>query len=123
MANSVIRSTLRSDEGAKILKKQNNLNIKFDASRSWDNKGCNLCAGCRQPIIGQVITALGFLWHPEHFVCFNCNRKIGTNIFYEKDQRPYCENDYIELFSPKCSACTKPILDVCLFLLYTISII
>lgn len=72
----------------------------------------NCCFSCREPICGQVITALGCLWHPNHFVCFYCNKSIGTNLFYEKDNRPYCEDDYLRLFSPKCASCSLPILDV-----------
>ena len=72
----------------------------------------NSCFSCKETISGQVITALGYLWHPNHFVCFYCNNSIGTSIFYEKDNRPYCENDYLNLFSPKCASCTLPILDV-----------
>lgn len=72
----------------------------------------NVCRACAGPINGQVITAMGFLWHPEHFQCSHCNCNIGTSIFYEKDERPYCERDYLQLFSPKCAACTMPILDV-----------
>ncbi len=72
----------------------------------------NSCFSCKEKINGQVITALGYLWHPNHFVCFYCNKSIGTSVFYEKDNRPYCENDYLNLFSPKCASCTHPILDV-----------
>lgn len=72
----------------------------------------NLCCGCGEAINGQVITALGALWHPNHFKCDHCNKVIGTSIFYEKDRKPYCENDYLNLFSPKCASCADPILDV-----------
>ncbi len=75
-------------------------------------KQVSSCHGCQKPILGQVITALGHLWHPDHFVCSHCNGCIGTSIFYEKDSRPYCEHDYLKLFSPKCAACELPILDV-----------
>lgn len=75
-------------------------------------KNKNLCYDCQEPINGQVITALGLLWHPDHFLCSYCHKSIGTSIFYEKDMKPYCEHDYLELFSPKCASCTKPILDV-----------
>ncbi|RNA08467.1 paxillin isoform X2 [Brachionus plicatilis] len=75
----------------------------------------NVCSKCKEPIVGQVITALGCLWHPEHFVCTHCHRSIGTSIFYEKDHKPYCEQDYFELFSPKCAACSHSIKDVNFF--------
>ncbi|CAD5113669.1 DgyrCDS2829 [Dimorphilus gyrociliatus] len=72
------------------------------------------CAACTNPIIGQVITALGFMWHPEHFVCYHCKKALGTNTFFERDGKPYCEHDYHLLYSPQCAACSDPILDHCL---------
>lgn len=110
--NKSNNSLLIKYDGRPPLNRTNSLGINNKSIPNQTNLDKSLCAGCNKPIIGQVITALGHLWHPEHFVCYNCNCSIGTNIFYEKDNKPYCENDYIELFSPKCSACTKPILDV-----------
>lgn len=60
----------------------------------------------------QVVTALGKVWHPEHFVCTQCETELGSRNFFEKDGRPYCENDYFTLFSPHCAQCNKPILNV-----------
>ncbi|XP_026678006.1 leupaxin isoform X2 [Diaphorina citri] len=74
-------------------------------------KGC--CSSCDKPIVGQVITALGKTWHPEHFICTHCNQELGTRNFFERDSRPYCEPDYHNLFSPRCSYCNGPILDKC----------
>ena len=74
------------------------------------NKGC--CSACDKPIVGQVITALGKTWHPEHFTCNHCNQELGTRNFFERDGHPYCEADYHNLFSPRCAYCNGPILDV-----------
>ncbi|XP_063873371.1 leupaxin-like isoform X5 [Scylla paramamosain] len=74
-------------------------------------KGC--CTACDKPIVGQVITALGKTWHPEHFTCTHCNQELGTKNFFERDGRPYCEQDYHDLFSPRCAYCNGPILDKC----------
>ena len=60
----------------------------------------------------QVMTALGKIWHPEHFQCAHCNVELGTQNFFERDGLPYCEKDYHQLFSPMCAACGGPILDV-----------
>lgn len=60
----------------------------------------------------QVVTALGKVWHPEHFVCSECETELGSRNFFEKDGRPYCESDYFTLFSPHCAQCNKPILNV-----------
>ncbi|XP_068203817.1 paxillin-like [Palaemon carinicauda] len=74
-------------------------------------KGC--CCACDKPIVGQVITALGKTWHPEHFTCSECNQELGTRNFFERDGKPYCEVDYHNLFSPRCAYCDGPILDKC----------
>jgi len=71
------------------------------------------CSACDKPIVGQVITALGRTWHPEHFVCMHCRQELGTVNFFERDGQPYCEADYHNLFSPRCAYCNGPILDKC----------
>lgn len=73
-----------------------------------------VCGACNKPIVGQVITALGHTWHPEHFTCSHCNQELGTKNFFERDGRPYCEQDYYHLFSPRCGYCQGPILDKCI---------
>lgn len=88
-------------------------NLQADMSRQGVNtaqKGC--CHACDKPIVGQVITALGKTWHPEHFTCNHCTQELGTRNFFERDGRPYCESDYHTLFSPRCAYCNGPILDV-----------
>ncbi|XP_057332019.1 leupaxin-like isoform X1 [Microplitis mediator] len=99
--------------------KQNQLdsmlgNLQADMSRQGINttqKGC--CNACEKPIVGQVITALGKTWHPEHFTCTHCREELGTRNFFEREGHPYCENDYHNLFSPRCAYCNGPILDKC----------
>ncbi|KAG5677614.1 hypothetical protein PVAND_007356 [Polypedilum vanderplanki] len=89
-------------------------NLQADMSRQGVNtqqKG--FCSGCDKPIVGQVITALGKQWHPEHFTCNHCNQELGTRNFFERDGNPYCEPDYHNLFSPRCAYCNAAILDKC----------
>lgn len=110
-------------------------NLQADMSRQGVNtvqKGS--CSACDKPIVGQVITALGKTWHPEHFTCNHCNQELGTRncmcainetrertlitnfslllIVFEREGMPYCEPDYHNLFSPRCAYCNGPILDV-----------
>ncbi|XP_063973629.1 leupaxin-like isoform X1 [Diachasmimorpha longicaudata] len=89
-------------------------NLQADMSRqgvTTTQKGC--CSACEKPIVGQVITALGKTWHPEHFTCTHCREELGTRNFFERENHPYCENDYHNLFSPRCAYCNGPILDKC----------
>ncbi|XP_074031270.1 paxillin isoform X2 [Leptinotarsa decemlineata] len=89
-------------------------NLQADMSRQGVNtsqKGC--CNACDKPIVGQVITALGKTWHPEHFTCAHCTQELGTRNFFEREGKPFCEPDYHNLFSPRCAYCNGPILDKC----------
>nr|XP_046242576.1 paxillin-like isoform X2 [Scatophagus argus] len=70
-----------------------------------------VCGACCKPIVGQVVTAMGRTWHPEHFVCTHCQEEIGSRNFFEREGQPYCEKDYHHLFSPRCFYCNGPILD------------
>lgn len=59
-----------------------------------------------------MITALGEVWHPEHFVCVECKMELSTTGFFEREGRPYCDEDYHQLFSPRCAYCKGPIVQV-----------
>uniref|UniRef100_A0A8I5ZSV1 Transforming growth factor beta 1 induced transcript 1 n=1 Tax=Rattus norvegicus TaxID=10116 RepID=A0A8I5ZSV1_RAT len=68
-----------------------------------------LCGSCNKPIAGQVVTALGRAWHPEHFLCRGCSTTLGGSSFFEKDGAPFCPECYFERFSPRCGFCNQPI--------------
>lgn len=88
--------------------------LQSDMSRQGVNTAAKgHCAACTKPIVGQVVTALGKTWHPEHFTCAHCNQELGTKNFFERDGEPYCETDYHNIFSPRCAYCNGPILDKC----------
>jgi paxillin len=70
-------------------------------------RGC--CAGCRKFIIGEVTTAMGRSYHPEHFVCSSCGDIIGTASYFEKDRLPQCTKCYQQHYCSKCARCDKPI--------------
>ncbi|XP_034555453.1 leupaxin [Notolabrus celidotus] len=68
------------------------------------------CASCNKCIVGKMITALGQVWHPEHFVCVACKGELSNTGFFEREGQPYCNKDYHQLFSPRCAYCKGPIL-------------
>ncbi|XP_054155528.1 leupaxin-like isoform X2 [Oppia nitens] len=89
--------------------------LQSDMSRHGvDTAAKGHCSACHKPIVGQVVTALGKTWHPEHFTCLSCGLELGTKNFFERDGNPYCETDYHKLFSPKCAYCSASILDKCI---------
>eukprot|EP01130_Rhizamoeba_saxonica_P003991 TRINITY_DN1652_c0_g1_i2.p1 TRINITY_DN1652_c0_g1~~TRINITY_DN1652_c0_g1_i2.p1 ORF type:complete len:409 (-),score=77.97 TRINITY_DN1652_c0_g1_i2:63-1289(-) len=69
------------------------------------------CMGCGKPIMGRSITALGGIWHPEHFACEICNCSLADSPnYYEKEGKPYCEQHYIQYFATACATCQRPIM-------------
>lgn len=59
----------------------------------------------------QVVIALGKMWHPEHYVCCQCGEELGHRNFFERAGKAYCEDDYHDMFSPRCAYCNGPIKD------------
>ncbi|CAF1396917.1 unnamed protein product [Adineta steineri] len=69
------------------------------------------CTRCDQPIIDVMITALNRNWHPEHFLCELCQRRVGEDGYHEKDGHAYCRECYMNNFVPKCLGCKQTIVD------------
>ena len=70
------------------------------------------CADCK-----EVITSGNFLfvgdknYHVEHFLCSQCKEQLVGKLYYDHDEKYYCEDDYNSLFCPKCEKCAQPIKD------------
>jgi len=75
---------------------------------------CPKCAHCNGAIMDRCITAIGKKWHPDHFICAQCLKPFPGGNFFERDGRPYCENDFFTLFATKCGACNEPIKGDCI---------
>uniref|UniRef100_A0A493T3Y9 Leupaxin n=1 Tax=Anas platyrhynchos platyrhynchos TaxID=8840 RepID=A0A493T3Y9_ANAPP len=96
------------------------------------------CAYCAGPIREKVLTAMDQTWHPEHFFCTHCGKVFGDDGlfwrgcgapsplppshpgidpgtlpagFHERKGKPYCRQDFIALFAPKCQGCERPLTD------------
>ncbi|XP_061601665.1 LIM domain-binding protein 3-like isoform X1 [Cololabis saira] len=67
------------------------------------------CARCSTKIMGEVMHALRQTWHTTCFVCAACGQAFGNSMFHMEDGEPYCEKDYISLFSTKCHGCDFPV--------------
>ncbi|XP_067408605.1 LIM domain-binding protein 3 isoform X2 [Emydura macquarii macquarii] len=67
------------------------------------------CARCHTKIMGEVMHALRQTWHTTCFVCAACRKPFGNSLFHMEDGEPYCEKDYIALFSTKCHGCDFPV--------------
>jgi paxillin len=69
------------------------------------------CYSCGLPIRDEkdVTRALGGTFHSEHFVCYACAKPLPANNFRQKEGEVYCEDDYHNIFSPRCAFCDDPI--------------
>eukprot|EP00727_Mastigamoeba_balamuthi_P009290 m51a1_g4984 putative transforming growth factor beta-1-induced transcript 1 protein isoform x2 (187) ;mRNA; r:77633-78490 len=71
-----------------------------------------VCSGCNEEIVaGEVLTAFGMHWHPNHLLCAVCGKDFsdGSKCMEGPDGYAYCTADYEEAFTPKCAGCQKPI--------------
>ncbi|MBN3275857.1 PAXI protein, partial [Polyodon spathula] len=57
-----------------------------------------LCGGCRAPISGRCVSAMGKRFHPEHFVCAFCLKQLNQGVFKEQNEKPYCTGCHEKLF-------------------------
>lgn len=62
-------------------------------------------------ILQKCVTALEKTWHMEHFFCAQCGKQFGEEGFHEREGKPYCRDDYFDMFAPKCGACNRAIME------------
>lgn len=56
------------------------------------------CPKCARPVLyGRTVNAMDKRWHPDCFVCEQCETKLEHMEFFTKDGRPYCHVDYHEV--------------------------
>jgi len=68
------------------------------------------CVYCDKPITDRCLTALGHMWHPEHFLCAVCEKPLTeASTYYEKEGKAYCETDFYQAYAPKCRSCNQSI--------------
>ncbi|KAI9205477.1 uncharacterized protein BJ171DRAFT_61645 [Polychytrium aggregatum] len=66
------------------------------------------CDTCKQTIIGRSVAALGKVFHPEHFVCSECQQPFAGTSFWEHEMQVYCETHYNERIGAMCATCYEP---------------
>ncbi|KJE93271.1 LIMS2 protein [Capsaspora owczarzaki ATCC 30864] len=75
-----------------------------------------ICDQCHEPFaqLEQVMQSSGRNLHIHCHVCVECFRPFPNERFYAYDERNYCEEDYRELFGPKCGHCGEFIVGKCI---------
>ncbi|GMS80514.1 hypothetical protein PENTCL1PPCAC_2689, partial [Pristionchus entomophagus] len=88
------------------------------ARRSLPSLEC--CNSCKEKIThvdairGNAIYTLGRVWHKAHLVCNRCNINVSEIAFRESTKnigKPVCIDCHMMETHPKCSACTKTLVE------------
>ncbi|XP_007530267.2 LIM domain-binding protein 3 isoform X5 [Erinaceus europaeus] len=88
-----------------FVEEQNNVYCE----RCYEQFFAPVCAKCNAKIMGEVMHALRQTWHTTCFICAACKKPFGNSLFHMEDGEPYCEKDYVNLFSTKCHGCDFPV--------------
>ncbi|KRY82920.1 LIM domain-containing protein unc-97 [Trichinella pseudospiralis] len=66
-----------------------------------------LCFGCGEgfALNEQIVNCEKEVWHQRCFVCAQCFRPFPDGIFFEFENRKYCEHDFHVLYAPYCAKC------------------
>jgi len=105
MASSIVKKTMTSCKCPTVQVEINRRSLSIICFTHMQH----FRVGCRKPIIGRSLTAMGRVWHPEHFCCHHCHTPFAGSQFYEKDGLPYCQMHYEQLFGRPCGKCGKPV--------------
>lgn len=80
-------------------------------SMSRPSLGINnaICAVCHEGFDAEerMVNSNGQILHERCFVCVQCFEIFPDGLFYEYDNRRYCEHDFQTLFAPCCKQCNK----------------
>ncbi|KAI8911732.1 paxillin [Gorgonomyces haynaldii] len=74
-----------------------------------------ICYGCNKKLVGSFLSALNKTWHNDCFVCSSpsCHKQLADTVFYELNNKPYCEYHFYEAEQNICNSCQKPIIGRC----------
>ena len=63
------------------------------------------CAGCKDPVFGAHLTALGKHWHVDCFVCTTCKDPFEAGKYFTHANKPYCSTHYHDKVGKRCAGC------------------
>lgn len=70
------------------------------------------CGTCSKALGAEYVNiADDQKYHPECFLCCICTKKLAGKLYFEVENKLYCEDDYHPRFSPACTHCDQIIKD------------
>ena len=59
----------------------------------------NICPKCLKNVaFAEKVIALNEIWHPQCFICENCNKRLSSSTVSDHDGKPFCSNCHKKLF-------------------------
>jgi hypothetical protein len=68
-----------------------------------------LCFSCKKPIFGVPVSAMGKVYHPQHFLCEKCDSPFNGSKHYEFEGKAYCELHFKIVTGAICQYCRRPV--------------
>lgn len=60
------------------------------AGAQYQQQAKHKCSACKQPVVGQVVEALGAHWHETCFCCRGCGAEFPSGKFVNIKGQPHC---------------------------------
>nr|XP_020853977.1 four and a half LIM domains protein 5 isoform X2 [Phascolarctos cinereus] len=67
------------------------------------------CKSCKKVVSVGGMTFHNKPWHKDCFLCSRCKKKLYGENFFSRDDDPFCQDCYADLYALKCDACNEPI--------------
>ena len=85
------------------------ISVSVNICDEFNNNNNNNTDICFSTFQQPCVKAIGKMFHPEHFICAQCGKQIANESFHLDSGKPYCAQDYKELFCVKCCLCKQVI--------------
>ena len=77
--------------------------------RSKSSSGITRCVSCKKEIKGKGLMFKSKPYHPSCLSCSHCEKTLTEETPNCHEDKPFCKECYIKLFSSRCTKCVKPI--------------
>eukprot|EP00727_Mastigamoeba_balamuthi_P008805 m51a1_g4547 putative transforming growth factor beta-1-induced transcript 1 protein isoform x2 (239) ;mRNA; r:63289-64102 len=85
------------------------MSSKLQSALRGEPVASGTCAACGSPIVTSAVSAMGKLWHQEHFVCVACKATLVGGVYrVDADGQPRCD-DCWRAARPVCGGCLRAI--------------
>jgi LIM and senescent cell antigen-like-containing domain protein 1/2 len=77
--------------------------------QDYEKLSSKVCHACKLPILGVSVSAMGKMYHLEHFVCSQCSIPFNGQPHFEFEGKPFCELHFKQVTGAFCPYCRKAV--------------